>query len=44
LFRHLRRRVRCARAGKIVRRIWRGHRPVKPGKVATTGATIVRTP
>ena len=36
--------VACARAGRIVRRIWRGHRPVKLGQVATTGATIVRTP
>src|SRR6516165_10768867 len=36
--------ARCARAGKIVRRIWRGHRPVKLGKVATIGATIVKTP
>jgi hypothetical protein len=43
LLRHLKRRCRCARAGKIVR-IWRGHRPVKLVKVATTGATIVRTP
>src|SRR6516162_3849640 len=36
--------ARCARAGKIVRRIWRRHRPVKLGKVATIGATIVKTP
>src|SRR5215471_2367251 len=36
--------ARCARAGKIARRIWRGHRPVKLGRVPTTGATIVKTP
>src|SRR5215468_11914835 len=36
--------ARCVRAGKIVRRIWRGYQPVKFGKVKTSGATIVRTP
>src|SRR6516225_1076016 len=36
--------ARCARAGKIVRRLWRAHRPIELGKVGTIGATIVRTP